>query len=333
MIVSCPECATRIRLDRTRLAGKRVKLRCSRCGGVFHAEVPGDAVALSTSMSDAADRSASVPVAPRSEAQIDVLVAHSDPNLCATIGDVLARHADLSWWSCHNGDEALAGMEKRVPAVAIVDVALPGLFAFELVDKVRKRPGLASVRLILLSSVYNKMAYKRTPNSLYGADDYIEKHHIAIDLVDKIRLLAKAGSRGSLSSPAAVLPSGAAESVEPGLATSSDVEELQRIQEVNTRIINAEKTEVAAAAGTDEAMVKAQRLARIIVSDIALYNQDLVEEGVRNGTFFVLLAAEVQEGRRLFSERVGALIPNSEGILEQAFSSFIERRRRELSLS
>lgn len=333
MIVSCPDCATRIRLDKTRLAGKRVKLRCSRCGGVFQAEVPTEATDLSPAMSEAL----SMMVAPAFDeslgrGRIDVLVAHSDPNLCATIGDVLSRHADLSWWSCHNGDQVLAGIEQRVPAVAIIDVALPGLFAFEMVEKVRSRPGLDRVRLILLSSVYNKMAYKRTPSSLYGADDYIEKHHIAIDLVDKIRHLAKASSRSN--APAVFAPSDAPDQIDQDfLAAFSDDADQQRIQDVNSRIIKAEQSEVLAAAGTDEAMIKAQRLARIIVSDIALYNQDLVEEGVRNGTFFVLLAAEVQEGRRLFNERIGKLIPQCEGILEQAFNTFIERRRRELSLA
>jgi predicted Zn finger-like uncharacterized protein len=332
MIVSCPECATRIRLDKARLAGKRVKLRCSRCGGVFQADVPVEtadsALVLSPELMPQESLSSACP-----RGQIDVLVAHSDPNLCATIGDVLSRHADLSWWSCHNGDEALAGMEKRVPTVAIVDVALPGLFAFEVVEKVRKRPGLASVRLVLLSSVYNKMAYKRTPHSLYGADDYIEKHHIAIDLVDKIRHLARMSPRSATAVPATFAPPDAPEAFAERLAAHTDANELQRIQEVNSRIIDAEQSEVAVFAGTDEAMIKAQRLARIIVSDIALYNQDLVEEGVRNGTFFVLLASEVQEGRRLFNERIGALIPDCEGILEQAFNTFIERRRRELSLS
>ena len=32
--------------------------------------------------------------------------------------------------------------------------------------------------VILIASVFNKTAYKRTPHSLYGADDYVEQHHI-----------------------------------------------------------------------------------------------------------------------------------------------------------
>ena len=330
MIFSCPVCAARVRLDPSRHAGKRIKLRCSKCAEVFQVEVPAAPAAvpepgLPPAMA-AVTGSGEPPAA--GAGTLKVLVAHGDHALCRTISGVLSRHADIALTLCHSGHEALGVMEQTVPAVAIVDVALPGLFAFELVEKVRRRAGLDQVKLILLSSVYNKMAYKRTPSSLYGADDYIEKHHIAFDLVEKIRRLAQ--------SPAAPPPTTFAAPpapVEIELAGKSlaEVEELTRIKDVNARIQSDELTEYAAT-GTDEAMEKALRLARIIVSDIALYNQDRVEEGVRNGTFFVLLEGEINEGRRLFSGRVAADVPHREQMLEHAFNNFIERRRRELKL-
>ena len=46
------------------------------------------------------------------------------------------------------------------------------------------------------------------------------------------------------------------------------------------------------------------RLARAIVSDIALYNQEKVREGIRNDTLFELLADELSEGREHFYSRV-----------------------------
>lgn len=320
MIVSCPACAARVRLDPARYAGKRVKLRCSKCAKIFQVEVapPVDSVPASIV----------APLRAPADERIQVLLAHGDHALCRTISEVLSRHADIALSVCHSGHDALSTMERSVPAVAVVDVALPGLFAFEVVEKVRRRPGLEQVKLILLSSVYNKMAYKRTPSSLYGADDYIEKHHIAFDLVEKIRKLAQ--------SPASLPPNVFAPPqapMEPDFAgkNPTEVAEMNRIHEVNTRILTDEQTEIAAS-GSDEALEKALRLARIIVSDIALYNQDRVEEGVRNGTFFALLEAEINEGRRLFDGRVAANVPQRDQILEHAFNNFIDRRRRELKL-
>ena len=301
MIVTCPTCGARARLDRVRLTGKRVKLRCSRCSEVYQVAVTEDEA-----------------VAAKPPASLTVLVAHSDPALCAAVGEVFSEHADITWHACHDGDEALLAMERFVPQVAVVDVALPGLFAFELVEKVRKRQNLRDVKLILLSSVYNKMAYKRTPNSLYGADDYIEKHHVPTDLVRKIRTLT------GTSNPTPVPPQ--------AVAPSSVAAQGERIQEVNNLLRHAEESEIESHAGSDEAGEKAARLARIIVSDIALYNQERVEEGIRCGTFFELLTTEIEEGRRLFRERVAAELPGREEILQQTFENFVERRRREMSL-
>lgn len=46
------------------------------------------------------------------------------------------------------------------------------------------------------------------------------------------------------------------------------------------------------------------RLARAIVSDIALYNQDKVAEGIKGDNIFELMDAELEEGREHFFSRV-----------------------------
>ncbi|HEX8959975.1 MAG TPA: hypothetical protein VF775_00220 [Geobacteraceae bacterium] len=49
---------------------------------------------------------------------------------------------------------------------------------------------------------------------------------------------------------------------------------------------------------------QARRLARAIISDVALYNREKVEEGIRNDTIFELLTDELEEGRQHFVSRV-----------------------------
>jgi hypothetical protein len=48
----------------------------------------------------------------------------------------------------------------------------------------------------------------------------------------------------------------------------------------------------------------ARRLARAIISDVALYNREKVEEGIRNDNIFEVLADELEEGRQHFRSRV-----------------------------
>lgn len=279
MIVDCPACSARFQFAAEDHIGKSIRLRCARCKDVFSVVVPVDGP--------------------------HVLVAHSDSNLCETVTDLLGR-AGISNQVCHSGEDALAAMTTRAPDVALVDVALPGLFAFEVVDKVRSLPGLDQVKIILLSSVYNRAAYKRRPCSLYGADDYIEKHHIPDDLVSKIRSLAS-GKRP-----------------DPPQGPQSDAEQ-QAWDAVNERLMKAEEAEVGGQFDFDLEQVR--RLARIVVSDIALYHQDRVEEGIRTGTFFTSMAAEIEEGERMLAQRFGDQGGRGHQLLRQAFEDLIASRQ------
>ena len=49
---------------------------------------------------------------------------------------------------------------------------------------------------------------------------------------------------------------------------------------------------------------QAKRLARAIISDVAIYNKEKVETGIKNDTIFELLTDELEEGRQHFISRV-----------------------------
>lgn len=49
---------------------------------------------------------------------------------------------------------------------------------------------------------------------------------------------------------------------------------------------------------------QAKRLARAIISDVALYNKEKVEAGIKNDNIFDLLHEELEEGRQHFFSRV-----------------------------
>lgn len=48
----------------------------------------------------------------------------------------------------------------------------------------------------------------------------------------------------------------------------------------------------------------ARRIARAVVSDIALYNAKKVEEGIAGDNLFDLLKSEIEEGRNYYLSRV-----------------------------
>lgn len=75
---------------------------------------------------------------------------------------------------------------------------------------------------------------------------------------------------------------------------------------------------------------KAKRLARLIVSDIVLYNKDAVEEGIRNDNFFEVMSHDIQEARNLYASRVPEEIRKDSNYLDDAFNDLIERKKREM---
>ena len=212
-------------------------------------------------------------------------------------------------------------------AVALLDVALPGRYGFEVCEELRSNPLTAGVKVLLFASIYDKTRYKRLPRTLYGADDYIEKHHIPDLLVGKVRALLSGGD-------ASVAP----DSGDNSRTISPSVPPMPAQELLEARALFKQEEETATTvnptgpAPLPEAHVKARRLARIIASDIALYNQEAVEKGVRTGTFFTLLADDIAEGRSFYRQRVAAEIRNATNYLEDAFSDLIAKVRKELNL-
>lgn len=52
---------------------------------------------------------------------------------------------------------------------------------------------------------------------------------------------------------------------------------------------------------TEEA---ARRLARAIASDLSLYNEEKIIEGIQKDSLFEILSEEIEEGRALYKNRV-----------------------------
>jgi hypothetical protein len=60
------------------------------------------------------------------------------------------------------------------------------------------------------------------------------------------------------------------------------------------------------------------RLARAIISDIALYNQDKVKEGIKNDSVFDVLSEELEEGREHFYGRVSPDLGDRDQLYDRA---------------
>jgi len=58
------------------------------------------------------------------------------------------------------------------------------------------------------------------------------------------------------------------------------------------------------AVGRKDPHERAKRLARLIINDIVLYNQNKVVDGIKNDTLFQVLEDELTEGRKYYDKNV-----------------------------
>jgi len=76
----------------------------------------------------------------------------------------------------------------------------------------------------------------------------------------------------------------------------------------------------------------AKRLARAILSDVALYNPEKVESGIKNDNIFDVLHEELEEGRQHFYSRVSPDL-NVEGIYDIAVVDVLIKRAGKIESS
>lgn len=70
---------------------------------------------------------------------------------------------------------------------------------------------------------------------------------------------------------------------------------------------------------------RANRLARTIAGDIALYNKEAVEQGVINDDLFERIAENIQEGRDLYELRVVEPLRSSTNFFDRALVDILLR--------
>ncbi len=274
----CPSCGARYDVTRE-LLEQNVVLLCGICGSASHIGEP-EADAQKPPEESDAERALREAQLPR------VVVAHEVPAAARSIAQVL-RAAGYAPLCVRSGEQVLSACDPAMPSppVAVVlDVAIPGVLAFEVIEQLRAHPKTKGVAVVLLASVFERTRYKRRPTNLYGADAYLELHHVPDRLAPVI-------AEVSAHRP-------------PGPDRLQAPVERARTAALRARP-DAEDVDAAAA------------LARRLLSDVALYHGDELADGVRRGNPFASLGAAVDNARELFRAA-----SHAQGVFEDELQRF-----------
>ncbi len=437
MIVLCPKCKTKYRVDENKIGPDGVKLRCSQCQIVFKVAKRTPAQAAPSPQPQARPAPAPVPsparpapapapaaapavtgpMVPQGEVKAELLLADADEIFLNKIGDELVAAGYLVWYA-RDGETALNFIREKRPKAAILEVMLPGLFGFEVCEKIKEDPELSQlVKLVLIGSVYEKNRFRRAPTTLYGADAYVDKYHNEKEVLKKVEILLGFAveepapeeepseatpeiaaaptpppptppsarpapaptlkiqappARPAPAAPKPAPPPAPARLAAPAPRVTQPVSPPPAPKAVPRPAIPAPVPPPASprpvppprpappapvkpaappapplpapaappATGVDWTKLvpdtpehkKAARLARTIVADIALYNPDLVERGVREGTLFQLLAKDIEDGRKHFQTKAGPEIMAVADYYQLALEDVIAKKKKKLGL-
>jgi DNA-binding response OmpR family regulator len=85
-----------------------------------------------------------------------------------------------------NGEDALAAALSYKPDLAVLDVMMPKVSGFDVLDILRNTPETAGLKIVMLTALSQETDIERAKQ--LGVDEYLIKSQVVIaDVVDKIR--------------------------------------------------------------------------------------------------------------------------------------------------
>jgi signal transduction histidine kinase/CheY-like chemotaxis protein len=82
----------------------------------------------------------------------DILIVDDDRGFCQLVERMLAASGrTFAVRRAYDGEEGLAAMRERAPDLALLDLAMPRMDGFQLIERMRQEPGLAQVKVVLLT--------------------------------------------------------------------------------------------------------------------------------------------------------------------------------------
>jgi predicted Zn finger-like uncharacterized protein len=296
MIVGCPSCRRQFRVDDTRVRPGS-KMRCARCGHLFAAASPRPA-------SPGPDRPPGTPFAAVGGDAPLVLLADAGRPVRSLLRPILAE-LGCRVETADDGTAAFKAVVARHPVAIVASVHLGGLSGVAICEGVKGSPHLKETKVALLGSDLSADLFNRDTAMAYGADVFLEEGMAEEAL--------RAALKGMIPAP-------------PGPAATDEEEDAGTEKEWEGSdfglggLDDAEAPERAAGRPAEEIA----RLARLMLSDLKLYNPDRFAQALRSGQVLEIFKAELSRGRDLVDQRFPQT-PSRQDMLAAALKDGIAR--------
>ncbi len=219
-----------------------------------------------------------------------VVVALKDTEAAAATDSAL-RAWGLETETVRQGGDAMLALERTRPRAVILDAELPGMRGRQICEVVKRNDSLRAIKVILVED-FGEVG----PGEEFGPDARRTRADLAGALLPLMREFG--------------LPVGPEGAQAPALGKEHD-----------------ETARAPAADGLDAERAKAERLARIVVSDIVLYQALEFNRAIRAGTLLEDFRVDLAEGRQLLAERVDERVCKERDHVQEELVRVAEERR------
>lgn len=126
-----------------------------------------------------------------------ILVVDDEPDIVALVAYHLAR-AGYRVSTATTGDEGLAAALREHPALVVLDLMLPGMSGFEVLERLRADENAREIAVLMLTA--RREEQDRIKGLLLGADDYLAKPFSPQELVLRVAaILRRIGASPAVS--------------------------------------------------------------------------------------------------------------------------------------
>ncbi|MFK7161398.1 response regulator [Marinospirillum sp. MEB164] len=117
---------------------------------------------------------------------LKVLVVDDEPNILLSL-EFLMQQAGFDVTTAEDGETALSHISQQTPDLILLDISLPGISGFEVLEKLRRQPAYQRLPIVMLTAHGREV--EREKGLALGADDYITKPFSTQLLVEKVKHL------------------------------------------------------------------------------------------------------------------------------------------------
>ena len=122
-----------------------------------------------------------------------VLVVDDEPNILLSL-EFLMQQAGFEVTTAEDAEQAQVLISQQVPDLILLDISLPGMSGFDLLEHLRADEATRSLPVVMLTA-HGREVEKQKGMAL-GASDYITKPFSTRELVSRVQALLESGNGG-----------------------------------------------------------------------------------------------------------------------------------------